>query len=112
MRASRGATGRAVRLADADGTVWRGRGTLVAAATRIPVAWDVDLWPLLRGIGARADSPGSGATTPRATIALHGNGIALRDVDVTVPAGVVAAFWVTPPQSVAGDVTAWPTMSI
>ena len=36
-------------LAEAEGTLWRGRGTLTAARiARVPVAWSIEPWPLLR----------------------------------------------------------------
>ena len=86
------ATGDALRLAGAEGTVWRGRGTIVAAAARIPIAWDVDFGALLQGAVRVKVRSGNGASTPRATIALHGDAIALHDVDVTLPAAIVAAL--------------------
>ena len=86
------ASGDAVRLAAAEGTLWRGRGTVVAAAARITIAWDVDFGALLQGTVRVEVRSGIGASTPRATIALHGDAIALHDVDVTLPAAIVAAF--------------------
>jgi len=100
------ATGDVVRLAAAEGTVWRGRGTIVAATARIPIAWDVDILPLLRGIVRVQVRSGHGAPTPRATIALHGNAIALHDVDVTLPAAAVAAVLGYAAASVTGEVGA------
>ena len=100
------ATDGAVRVAAAEGTVWRGRGTIVAAAARIPIAWDVDFRPLLRGMVRVRVRSGNGASTPRATIALRGNAIALHDVDVTLPAAIVAAFMGYAAASVAGEVGA------
>lgn len=44
------ATDSVVRLVDAEGTIWNGRATLTANAARIPVTWQVDGWPLLRGV--------------------------------------------------------------
>jgi general secretion pathway protein N len=40
-----------VRIADAEGTLWRGSGELVLSASGIrrPVSWQIDGWPLLRG---------------------------------------------------------------
>jgi hypothetical protein len=100
------ASGDAVRLAAAEGTVWRGRGTIVAATARIPIAWDVDIWPLLGGVVRVQVRSGNGAATPRATIALRGNTVALHDVDVTLPAAVVAAFMGYAAASVTGEVGA------
>ena len=36
-----------VRSADAEGTIWRARGVIVAATARIPIAWRIEPWPLL-----------------------------------------------------------------
>lgn len=100
------ATRQAVRLADAEGTVWRGRGTLTVATTRLPVAWEVNGWPLLRGVVQAQIRSGSGLGTPRATIAANRNGIALSDVDVALPAAALAGLLGNVgPGTVAGDVT-------
>ena len=100
------ATGGVLRLADASGTLRQGRGSVVAGATRIPVAWRVDFWPLLRGVVRVRLVSGTGAATPRATIALATDSIALRDVDVTLPAEVIAAtLGHAATGSVAGAVT-------
>ena len=58
-----GATGGMVRLADTAGTLWNGRGSLVAKTTRIPIAWRVDCWPLLRGMLRVRLASGIGAAT-------------------------------------------------
>ena len=86
-------TGGALRLAAAEGTAWRGRGVLVAGGTRLPVAWRLDAGPLLRGeLRVRLRSPdGAADASPRADIALSAERVQLRDVDVTVPATLVAA---------------------
>jgi hypothetical protein len=86
-----GATGNMVRLAEADGTVWDGRGSLVAGTTRIPIAWRVECWPLLRGVLRVQLVSGTGAPTPRATIVVGTATLALLDIDVTLPAEVFAA---------------------
>ena len=100
------ATGQSVRLADAEGTVWHGRATVVLTAARMPVAWEVDAWPLLQGVMRVRLRSDTGARMPRATIAVRSNGVALRDVDVTIPAEVLAAYLGHPAGSVAGDVSA------
>jgi len=100
------ATGHMVRLAEADGTVWNGRGSLVAGTTRIPIAWRVECWPLLRGVLRVQLVSGTGAPTPRATIAVGTDTLALLDVDVTLPAavfdGTLSPFAVV---SVAGEIS-------
>ncbi len=85
------ATGGTVRLAAIAGTVWNGRGSLVATATRIPVAWRVECWPLLRGVLRVRLTSGTGAATPRATIEAGADALAFHDVDVTLPAQIFSA---------------------
>src|SRR5215831_5470916 len=52
-----------VRIANAEGTLWRGSGDLVLSASgvRRPVSWQIDRWPLLRGElrGSFTDPTGS-----------------------------------------------------
>lgn len=86
-------TGGALRLGAAEGTAWRGRGVLTAGVTRRPVAWRVDAWPLLRGeLRVHLLSPdGTVDGSPRADMTLSAEHVALRDVDVTVPASLFAA---------------------
>ncbi len=102
-----GATGGVVRLAQADGTVWNGRGSVVAGATRIPIAWRVECWPLLRGV-LRVRS-GLGHRRRNATRdhrRRHATTSRFHDVDVTVPAEVIAtALGPIAVVSVAGEVS-------
>jgi hypothetical protein len=101
-----GATGGTVRLAESDGTVWDGRGSLVAGATRIPIAWHVECAPLLRGVLRIRLASGTGAATPRATIEAGTGYVTFRQVDVALPADVLGAtlspFAVA---SVAGEIS-------
>src|SRR5262245_16251668 len=62
------ATGGVLRLANTHGTLWQGRGVVAAANTRIPVAWNVDFWPLLRGVVHMRVRSDTGADSPRGTI--------------------------------------------
>jgi len=94
-------TGGVLRLADAEGTVRRGQGSMVAGAARIPIAWHVEIWPLLRGVVRLQVTSGTGAETPRATIAASAETVAFHDVDVTIPA---AAFAAALGQAVVGSV--------
>ncbi len=87
------ATGGMLRLADADGTIRQGRGNVLAGATRIPVAWRVELWPLLRGVARVQLRSGTGGATPRATIAIGADSLAFHDLDVTFPAAVIGALF-------------------
>jgi len=76
-----------VHLADADGTLWDGRGILAAGAMRIPVAWRIDGWPLLRRELHLHLVRGEGASaSPKGEIAIGRESVALRDIDATIPA--------------------------
>ena len=101
-----GTTGGMVRLAETDGTVWNGRGSLVAEATRIPIAWQVEYWPLLRGVLRVRLVSDTGAATPRAIVAVGTDTLAFHDVDVTLPAAffgvTLSPFAVV---SVAGEIS-------
>jgi hypothetical protein len=87
------ATGGAVRLAETDGTLWQGRGVLGApdGRWRVPVAWTLDVAPLLRGVASLAF--GSAETAD-----IRGSATALRDrividsLDATLPGAMLAVF--------------------
>lgn len=96
----------ALRLSDTEGTVWNGRGFLEAGTSRMPVAWRIDPWPLLRGeLRLRlVPEPGDASGTSRADIALRGERLVLRDVDATFPAGLLmAAAGPTAGWAIGGD---------
>jgi hypothetical protein len=82
----------AVRLTDVDGTLWNARGILAAGASRTPIAWRIDAWPLLRSeldLHFVRDDGGS-AAMPQADLVIRRNSVELRDVDATIPAALVA----------------------
>ncbi len=85
------ASGGVLRVADAEGTVWHGRGNVVAGTARIPVAWRVGFWPLLQGVLRVDVTSGTRAETPRATITISADTLSFADVDVTVPARILSA---------------------
>lgn len=99
-------SGGMLRLAESEGTIWRGRGTLVASReARLPLAWSIDPWPLLRGELRLSLFPyDATGTAPHGEIALHDGTVALRGLDMALPAdmlrvaapgtGLVAAGWV------------------
>jgi len=100
------ATGGVLRLSDGEGTVWRGSGNVVAGTARIPVAWHLETWPLLRGVVRLRVTSGTGAPTPRATIAASADTVSLDDVAVTFPAEVfTAALSQAAVVAVAGEVS-------
>lgn len=87
------ATGGKLRIVDAEGTVWSGRGALADAtgAWRLPLAWTVDATALARGALAGALTPPSGASSPSGTFDLASAGVTLRDLRIEVPAGALAS---------------------
>jgi hypothetical protein len=87
-------SGGTLSLAAADGTVWRGRGVLMAASTlRIPVAWSMEPWPLLRGeLRLRIAAPDATGIAPSAAIAARQDAVGVRELDVNLPAEIVEAL--------------------
>lgn len=97
----------ALRVADAEGTLWHARGMLIAGGTRLPVAWDLAFWPLLRGETRLHITPYAGTAKgpPRAEVQLRGTDFSVRDAEVVVPAPMIAAIAAVPPSwAVGGDV--------
>ncbi len=82
------ASGDTIALAGAEGTIWQGRGTLVAGSeARLPLAWSLDPWPLMRAEVRLALAPfDATASLPRGEITLRKQAIAVRGLDVAVPA--------------------------
>src|SRR5258708_33379025 len=72
----------AVALAEDEGTFWHGRGTITAArAARVPVAWSIEPWPLLRPeLHLQVLAPGGAPNSPRAGIVARRDGEAIRDL--------------------------------
>ena len=83
------ATGGTLRLAGAQGTLWHGRGVVTEASTRLPLEWNVDAWPLLRGTLHMRIRSDNGADSPRGTLDLRTGDITLQDADVTLPAAAI-----------------------
>ena len=77
-----------VRLADAAGTVWEGRGVLTDAAGtwRMPLGWTISKADVLRGIRAVVLHPVDGAASPAGTVEVVDDGMRLRDLRVEMPA--------------------------
>jgi hypothetical protein len=82
------------------------RGIVDGSEYADPVAWNVDPWPSSRGVVHVRVRSDAGADTPRATIDLRADGIALQNTDVTVPAAAIASAWGTWPQARRGEVNA------
>lgn len=83
-----------VRLAEASGTVWDGRGVLTDAGGtwRVPVAFSIDKADVLRGSHVVTLRPVEGASTPRGTIEVVGSGVRVRDLAVDAPAQAATAL--------------------
>lgn len=88
------ATGGVVRLADARGTVWSGRGTLADARGRwrIPLGWRSDPVALLTGRLAVTLVPAS-ADEPRGVVTVGEQELGASDLAVRLPAGVFESVW-------------------
>ncbi|HYR00144.1 MAG TPA: type II secretion system protein N, partial [Casimicrobiaceae bacterium] len=89
-RLSRGA----VSIAESDGTVWHGRGTLdVQGAARVPLEWRLDPFALARGEARMAIAPPSPAlASPRADFSARQDAVTVRALDVALPAQAIAAL--------------------
>jgi len=87
-------SGGAASLADAEGTVWRGRGILdVRQALRIPLEWRLDALPLARGeVRIAIAPPGPATSAPRADLSAHGNAVTVRSLELSLPAAAIAAL--------------------
>lgn len=81
-------------LAEAEGTLWNGRGILgVSTAAHLPVAWRFDPWPLLKGEAhVTLVPPTPLGNAPRADILARPGAITVQTVDATLPAEVVTAL--------------------
>lgn len=97
-------TGGALRVADASGTLWSGRGTLgdAAGTWRAPLAWRVDPAAALRGTLQVTLVPADPGSTTRGTIAIRGSGFAATDVAFDLPAAALAALLPPRPASILG----------
>ena len=81
-------------LAEAEGTVWNGRGILgVSTAARIPLAWHLDPLPLLKGEAhVTLVPPTPPGSAPRADIVASSGAIAVRALDAALPAELLTAL--------------------
>jgi hypothetical protein len=81
-----------LRLADASGFWWRGRGALATSdgAARVPVAWRIELFPLARGDFVLQLDGDDDSMSGTMTLG-HGR-TAVRGLHVSVPAAVMTAL--------------------
>jgi general secretion pathway protein N len=87
------ATAGGLRLIDADGTVWRGRGAIGDAQGRwrVPVAWTIAPLALAQGaLDVTFDPRGHGDPGGRAV--LTPSSVELRDATLALPAEAVGSF--------------------
>src|SRR6478735_4670748 len=85
-----GASGGVLRLADARGTVWAGRGTLADARGRwrLPLGWRADPLALLTGRLAVTLVPAS-PDEPHGVVTIGEQELGVADLEVRLPAGVI-----------------------
>jgi hypothetical protein len=97
----------AVTLVEPEGSLWRGRGTLVVSDSRLPCAWSVDAGDLVRGRFTLRISPQDpGSTMPAATVTARRDGLMLSGVDVVVPARAASnSFPAARKLALGGDVS-------
>ena len=83
-----------LRLVDANGLWWHGRGVVTTAdgGARIPLAWRIAFVPLLSQILAVDLEPGSDDAAPSGSLRARDGTLELRDVRLRTPAALVAAF--------------------
>jgi general secretion pathway protein N len=97
-----------MRLADAAGTVWNGRGILTdsAGTWRIPLGWTVSKADLLRGTRAVSLHPVDGASSPAGAVEVVDDGVRVRGLRVELPAQALAsALPMRPLPAFGGTVT-------
>ena len=80
-------TGGRLRVANSSGTLWNGSGalTLLPYGARVPVAWQIDVLPLLRSRLNGMLTPGA-AETAQTSFELSGEDFAVRRLAVALPA--------------------------
>jgi general secretion pathway protein N len=80
-----------LRLADAAGTVWNGRGLITDAQRTwsLPVRWRIDPLSFLRGNPTLALEAADGGDLPRGHVGWGDAGVALDGVAFTLPAAVL-----------------------
>ena len=91
-RAIAAATEGRLRISDADGTLWHGRGYVAdtRGAWRIPVGWALAPTALLRGAMMVEFEPLADGGGPRGNVTLQNGAIEMRDVSLTIPAAAAA----------------------
>lgn len=85
------AIGESVRVVEAEGTVWDGRGILASPDGRwkVPVAWHLKAAPLVRGEIEVELVPNRGLDTPRGTLRMSRGGFATQGLVLDLPATIL-----------------------
>jgi hypothetical protein len=93
-----------VRLAEAAGTVWNGRGALAdsAGTWRIPLGWTISKIDVLRGTRTVTLHPVDGASFPTGTVEAVDDGVRVRGLRVEMPAQALASALPMRPMPVFG----------
>lgn len=100
-------SGGALRVSDAHGTLWRGRGVLASprGPWRVPVQWTLEPLPLLVGVTSIRLGLSDAATEgPRGRIELRDNRIVADSLVARIPATLVASLAAPATVQAGGDV--------
>ena len=93
------ATGNRLTLSGAEGTLWRGQGTVATGEMQLPIAWHVHPTSLLRGEITVSVTPGaSGMPTARGEVTATPQGIRVRDLAVALPASALITAAIARPR--------------
>ena len=101
------AIGGSVRVIEAEGTVWDGRGVLTSPDGRwkVPVAWHLKAAPLLRGEVEVELVAQAGRDTPRGTLRMSRTGFATQGLVLDLPATILeSAFAGRSPATFGGEI--------
>jgi hypothetical protein len=96
-----------LRVSDAQGTLWRGRGVLTPpdGRWRVPVEWTLQLFPMLSGATSIAfAAPGGAAQGVRGRVEFHASRTLADSLVVRVPATVVASMTDLAAVQAGGDI--------
>ena len=101
------AIGGSVRVIEAEGTVWDGRGVLTSPDGRwkVPVGWHLKAAPLVRGEVEVELAAQPGLDTPRGTLRMSRTGVATQGLVLDLPATILeSAFAGRSPATFGGDI--------
>ena len=96
-----------LRLAGSEGTLWRGRSTVVVGdgVARVPVAWQLDPWSLASGeVRITLDPPSDDPAAPRGRISVTANRVRVEQLALGLPAAAAAAHISVPGLRAGGEI--------